>query len=175
MLEFTAGAEFLCNAKLRLFVKSKETFDNYRHKTALIIGNHSFQFDFIGYLLLADIFNALGSSKAVGKKALRTIPMFGWSFIFGESILLQRNWNKDCKNIGPQLDKLIKSEIPCQLFLFPEGTRFTKEKHQAGIVFAKENNIPYQYKYHLIPRVKGFVYTLRHYRNNCKYNDIVEH
>lgn len=37
-----------------------------------------------------------------------------------------------------------------------EGTRFTKEKHDASVQFAKERNLV-PLKHHLIPRAKGFV------------------
>lgn len=43
-----------------------------------------------------------------------------------------------------------------QLLIFAEGTRFTKEKHEASLKFAKEKNLPLL-KHHLTPRVKGFI------------------
>ena len=44
---------------------------------------------------------------------------------------------------------------PCWLLLYPEGTRFSKEKHEASIEFAREKQIQ-PMRQHLIPRPKGF-------------------
>ena len=43
-----------------------------------------------------------------------------------------------------------------QMLLFAEGTRFTKDKHEASMKFAAERGLP-QLKRHLIPRTRGFI------------------
>lgn len=43
--------------------------------------------------------------------------------------------------------------------LFPEGTRFTAEKHQASQKFARDKGLP-ELKHHLSPRTKGFIASL---------------
>ncbi|KAJ6218656.1 hypothetical protein RDWZM_009813 [Blomia tropicalis] len=48
------------------------------------------------------------------------------------------------------------------MFLLPEGTRYTKEKYEASLKFAKENNLDINLKHHLIPRIKGFQSSLSH-------------
>lgn len=45
------------------------------------------------------------------------------------------------------------------MLLFPEGTRFTPEKHQASLKFAREKGLP-ELKHHLTPRTKGFVASI---------------
>lgn len=45
------------------------------------------------------------------------------------------------------------------MLLFPEGTRFTEEKHQASLKFAKEKGLP-ELKHHLTPRTKGFIASI---------------
>ena len=42
-----------------------------------------------------------------------------------------------------------------QLIVFCEGTRFTKEKHEASVEFARRNG-HHPLKHHLLPRTKGF-------------------
>lgn len=49
------------------------------------------------------------------------------------------------------------------LLLFAEGTRFTKAKYEAGVQFAHERNLQVL-KHHLIPRTRGFRFTVRHMR-----------
>ena len=44
-----------------------------------------------------------------------------------------------------------------------EGTRFTKEKHEASRRFAEEKGLPVL-KHHLTPRTKGFTTSLPHLR-----------
>jgi lysophosphatidic acid acyltransferase/lysophosphatidylinositol acyltransferase len=41
------------------------------------------------------------------------------------------------------------------MIITPEGTRFTKEKHETSLKFAKEKNIE-PFNHHLIPRAGGF-------------------
>lgn len=50
-----------------------------------------------------------------------------------------------------------------QLLLFAEGTRFTKEKHEASLKFAVEKNLPLL-NHHLTPRVKGFTTSIPYMR-----------
>lgn len=45
------------------------------------------------------------------------------------------------------------------MLLFPEGTRFTPEKHKISEEFAQQKNLK-QLKYHLQPRTKGFIASL---------------
>jgi lysophosphatidic acid acyltransferase/lysophosphatidylinositol acyltransferase len=47
--------------------------------------------------------------------------------------------------------------------LFAEGTRFTEEKHEASLIFAKEKNLPLL-KHHLTPRTKGFTTSIQFMR-----------
>lgn len=53
-----------------------------------------------------------------------------------------------------------------QLLLYPEGTRFTKKKHEAAVEFARSKNLPVL-KHLLQPRTKGFQY-LRQRIKVCK-------
>lgn len=113
--------------------------------------------------------NTMGAGKAFTKVELKRMPIFGWSFFFGEFIFLQRNWKEDEKRIGPAIDQLVAHPFPITLLLLPEGTRFTSEKYQAAMKFVEERKIPINLKYHLLPRVKGFAATLGHLQKNRKF------
>jgi lysophosphatidic acid acyltransferase/lysophosphatidylinositol acyltransferase len=99
--------------------------------------------------------------KAITKNSIRWIPVIGWNWFLSEYIFLERNWKRDLLNFGKSLDKIMSYEDPISLFLMPEGTRFTKSKFEASIQFAKQRGLPLL-KYHLLPRVKGFAFCIRH-------------
>lgn len=95
------------------------------------------------------------------------MPIIGWSFHFGEFIFLERNWEKDSKIMQGCLNNLKEYEDKICLLLFAEGTRFTKEKHEASCKFAESRGLT-PLKYHLLPRTRGFTYTVQNLKDNCK-------
>ncbi len=52
-----------------------------------------------------------------------------------------------------------------QLLFFPEGTRFTAEKHAASMEFASKSRLPHL-KNLLIPRTKGFFAITQELKHN---------
>lgn len=54
-----------------------------------------------------------------------------------------------------------------QLLFFPEGTRFTKEKHAVSMDFAAKAGLPHLDNL-LIPRTKGFFAITQELRHNFK-------
>lgn len=95
------------------------------------------------------------------------MPIIGWSFHFGEFIFLERNWEKDSKIMEDCLNNLKEYEDKICLLLFAEGTRFTKDKYEQSCKFAEDRGLT-ALKYHLIPRTRGFTYTVNHLKNECK-------
>lgn len=87
----------------------------------------------------------------------------GYAWKFGESVFLERNWEKDKEIIGNQLKELVNYPDPMWLLLMAEGTRFTKEKHEASTAFAKEKGLPVLL-HHLTPRPRGFISSLPYLR-----------
>lgn len=95
------------------------------------------------------------------------MPIIGWSFHFGEFIFLERNWEKDSKIMENCLNHLKEYEDKICLLLFAEGTRFTQTKYEQSCKFAEDRGLT-ALKYHLIPRTRGFTYTVNHLKNECK-------
>lgn len=168
LAETTIFLEYYCGAQFRLFFANQETKDKFANEHCLVIGNHRFQVDAFFYWFCCQMTHSLGSAKAYAKDELRWMPIIGWAFVFGDFIFLKRNWREDSKSIGPALDRLMSYPFPYVLLILPEGTRFTPEKHQASLTYAKEHNIPVNLKYHLVPRVKGFANSLRHLQSKRK-------
>ena len=84
------------------------------------------------------------------------VPLLGWAMWFNEFGFLTRSKSKkDLATLHRASAHFKTYNEPVWLLLYPEGTRFTPEKHQASIEFAKEKNVAH-YKNLLIPRPKGF-------------------
>ena len=81
-----------------------------------------------------------------------------WSM--AESILVDRDWQKDKNTIGRAVKALQDFPDPINLLLFAEGTRYSTEKHAIGIDYALKNNLSLL-QHHLWPRSKGFVQTIK--------------
>ncbi|CAG2111654.1 unnamed protein product, partial [Medioppia subpectinata] len=116
--------------------------------------------------LVSNKFNVLGGCKAFGKKDLRYTPIIGWTFFFGEYIFLERNWVKDSMNIGSGIDRLMAHKHPVILMIAAEGTRFTAQKYETSMKFAADRQLGVHYNHHLLPRVKGFAYSVKHLKQN---------
>lgn len=51
------------------------------------------------------------------------------------------------------------------MLLYAEGTRFTKDKYEASVKYAKSKGL-IELKQHLLPRTKGFSLGLPTFRHN---------
>ena len=159
--------EWHCGVRYRLFFADEETRRQFGREQSFAIGNHRFQIDAIFYWLTCEITNILGSSKAFAKADLRYLPILGWAFWFGDFIFLRRNWKDDSETIGPGIEKIMKYPFSTTLLMLPEGTRYTKEKYEAGKAYIKEKNLDVNLKHHLLPRIKGVEKALRTYQEKC--------
>ena len=102
----------------------------------------------------------LGAVKTVIKDVAKWIPGFGWTMYLANWPFLKRKWTEDKSYLQKKLQTYAELDhLPLQIWLFPEGTRWTKKKHAAAVKFARERKlcggwIP---EYTMVPRVKGFV------------------
>ena len=111
----------------------------------------------------------LGQCKAFVKAVVAKFPILGWSMWFNEFVFLSRSKaGNDLSKIRKSMDHLrgqltiffnflsfLAYSIPVWLLLYPEGTRYTKEKHDQSMEFAKEKGLK-TLKHLLLPRPKGF-------------------
>jgi lysophosphatidic acid acyltransferase / lysophosphatidylinositol acyltransferase len=82
-------------------------------------------------------------------------------------VFLLRSFDKDKVVIEENMDDILQYPDNSWTVMTAEGTRFTKEKHDASVKFAMERNL-IPLKHHLIPRAKGFVTCvpfLKKYKN----------
>ncbi|OWF45925.1 1-acyl-sn-glycerol-3-phosphate acyltransferase delta-like isoform X2 [Mizuhopecten yessoensis] len=159
--QFTCIAQWWSGCDIILYIDQKDRlFAGKEH--ILVLMNHTYEIDWLMLWILSERYGVLGGAKVYGKNMLRYIPLIGWAWYFTECIFLMRNWAKDKKIIADTIKELL--DFPDQywftLLLFPEGTRFTPEKHEASLKFAREKGLP-EFKHHLLPRTKGFSYTIQ--------------
>lgn len=152
-------AEWWSGTEIYAYI-DKNDFDKYYGKEhAYCIMNHKFEIDWLMGWMFCDKIRCLGNAKAYAKKIIQYIPTLGWCWKFSEFVFLERSFDKDRDIINKQITELVDHPDPIWLLLFPEGTRFTAEKHQASLRFAKEKGLP-ELKHHLSPRIRGFIASL---------------
>ncbi|GLV40868.1 1-Acylglycerol-3-phosphate O-acyltransferase 4 [Carabus blaptoides fortunei] len=115
-------------------------------------------------LSLSDKANCSGNSKTFIKNVVQYTPGFGMVLYFADYVCLHRSFEKDKIIIENTIASIMEYPDPIWLVLYPEGTRFTKAKHEIAIKYAEQNGLP-QLKHHLNPRTKGFLTSLSPMRN----------
>jgi len=163
-----AIAEWWSHSTITLYYGDEESRRYFGNEHCFGVANHRYELDAPFLWMACEKAKCLGSAKAFGKKELKAVPIVGWTFFFGEYVFLARNWEKDSKNIEPSLDKLMAHKDNILLMIAAEGTRFTKDKYEASVQFAKDRGLNVNYKHHLLPRIKGFAYSVRYLKANRK-------
>lgn len=129
--------------------------------------NHSYEIDWLLGWLVIEKFGCLGNARGFIKNVIKYIPIAGWFFGFAEHMFLQRSFDKDKVVIEENMNDILQYPDNSWTVMTAEGTRFTKEKHDASVKFAMERNLV-PLKHHLIPRAKGFITCvpfLKKYKN----------
>ncbi|CAG2102137.1 unnamed protein product [Medioppia subpectinata] len=163
--QIVAITEWWSESRVRMFFADEDSRRSHGKNHTLYVMNHRYELDWLYAWMVLDKYNALGNAKSFAKKSLRWLPIVGWGWVLDEFIFLDRDWKKDSVNLPKALDQLMAYESPIALLLFSEGTRFTQSKYENSIEFAKQRGLP-QLKYHLLPRTKGFAFTIRHIKEN---------
>jgi len=160
--QITFVAQWWSGSDCSLIVENLIDFENVGKEHAVVIMNHKYDIEWLMTWILSERFHILGGTKIYGKSSLRMVPLIGWAWTFTESIFLKRDWEKDKVILERDLCRVAEypSSVPVTLLLFCEGTRFTKEKHEASNAIARKKGIP-ELKHHLLPRTKGFVHSMR--------------
>ncbi len=132
---------------------------------SILLANHRCATEQLVNGSLANYLVSLGNLRTFMKKSLSYLPILGWTWALQENVLLERNLKKDQDKLGKHLFSLLRHSDPFIFNFFPEGTRFTKEKHTAGMKIAKEKGL-IELQHHLLPRTKGFVTFVQNLKKN---------
>ena len=153
---------FLCDwwSGARLFYYCEpELLEATGSENALCIMNHHYEVDWLYGWMVGDRAGVLGNCRVYIKKMIQYVPIIGWAWCFSDTLFLARDWAQDQSTLDKCLVDLQDYPSPVWILLFPEGTRYTKQKYEASRQFAEKKNLPLL-KHHLVPRTKGFTYTL---------------
>uniref|UniRef100_A0A1B0EYC0 Phospholipid/glycerol acyltransferase domain-containing protein n=1 Tax=Phlebotomus papatasi TaxID=29031 RepID=A0A1B0EYC0_PHLPP len=154
------------NSRVILYIDPEDQKKYFGQEHVMGLMNHTYEIDWLVGWSFCEKIGVLGNCKAYAKKVIQYLPIIGWAWKFSEFVFLERSFDKDKELIGRQLANLLAYPDPIFLLLTPEGTRFTKEKHEASVKFAKEKGTT-ALTYHLIPRSRGFTTSLPHLRGKC--------
>ncbi|GLV44600.1 1-Acylglycerol-3-phosphate O-acyltransferase 3 [Carabus blaptoides fortunei] len=133
---------------------------NYLGKEhAFSIVNHCTDIEWLFSGIVSERVGCSGNFKAYIKRLIQYWPAIGWCLFLSESVFLSRTFDKDKEIIGKQISELVDHPDPIWLLLFPEGTRYTPNKHEVSVKYARERGLPV-FKHHLTPRVNGFLASL---------------
>merc|ERR1712183_100282 len=147
-------SEWIGDYKLNL-IADEETLATVNKQHSLWMLNHRYQVDWIALQMIGNYYGMIQNMKGVGKHSLLCLPIVGWTLYYNEFILVKRNFAQDKHIIERSMEALSTHKDPFALIVFCEGTRFTREKHEASVEFARKNNYSVL-KHHLLPRTKGF-------------------
>jgi len=136
-----------------------EVLNRLAKEHAVCLMNHHYELDWLYGWMVGDRAGVLGNCRVYGKKILKYVPIVGWCWNMSDVVFLERNWEKDKLNLSSKLNSLMDYPSPVWILLFPEGTRYSVEKHEASQEFAASRGLPVL-KHHLIPRTKGFSFTV---------------
>jgi len=143
-----------CSKEMQRKIQTKDVQEH-----ALFLMNHHTELDWLYSWMMADRLSILGNCRAFAKDSLKYIPIIGWSWAMSDMVFLKREWDNDQETMRKTLNNLLQFPSPVWLLLFPEGTRFTPDKHKASLQFATKSGLPHL-KHHLTPRTKGFSYIM---------------
>uniref|UniRef100_A0A1I8H886 PlsC domain-containing protein n=1 Tax=Macrostomum lignano TaxID=282301 RepID=A0A1I8H886_9PLAT len=170
--QFTMLSQWYANSKIRMFVRPEQV-PHLGTEHSIVIMNHRYETDWMLGWCAVERLGMLGSSKMVGKKVLKFIPIIGWSFYFTECMFLSRNLDHDRRVLEYHSKEMISypKEHPVSVLFFPEGTRFTEAKLAAcNEVAAAKGLSPMRHL--LLPRTRGFILLLQSLkgRASCIYD-----
>ena len=132
------------------------------HESSLLVCNHvASHGDWAPIYSLVARQKGLGGFKCVVKDIVKWIPGFGWCMWLLNWPLLKRNWAGDKLYLQQKLRAYGQIDnVPLSLLIFPEGTRWTEQKHAAAVEYAKERKLHVPV-HTMIPRYKGFQALVR--------------
>lgn len=135
-------------------MKIRVTGELPAHEGALVISNH-LTHDWVCMYGVAYRMGTLGFVRTVIKKIVSYVPGFGWAMRMCYWPFVSRDFNRDEKVLRKLFTLYKASESPVQVWIFPEGTRFSARKLQASQAYAASKGYPV-WKHVMLPKHRGF-------------------
>jgi len=118
----------------------QETLASLGKDHAIILMNHHYELDWLFGWMVGDRAGLLGNCRVYAKAMIQYVPVLGWAWTMSDTVFLERKWERDEAVLRAGLEELQDYPHPVWVLLFPEGTRKTEEKYQAGREVAEGKN-----------------------------------
>mgnify|MGYP000297629202 CR=1 FL=1 len=146
----------------------KELINQNTHLVDIVICNHITTIDF---LIVISYLKYLGitSTNILLNYKVKNLLGIGLVAYANTDIKVFRNWELDQDNMLKQIEKFnnnvsSKKEV---LIIFPEGTRYTKDKFDIAQNFSKSKGIPV-YDNLLVPKARGLWFLINNFKKANK-------
>jgi hypothetical protein len=134
---------------------SSKTYQDFGKKHHLIMINHIYDSDFMIFLKLLSHFNLQGNAKGFANYHFENIFLIGFASKLMDFTYIKKTWEENKSIVETAMKKYISYPKNVAIVIAPEGHIFTKSWHATSIELSKSKNLK-PYKYHLLPKVKGF-------------------
>uniref|UniRef100_A0A6C0J6E4 Phospholipid/glycerol acyltransferase domain-containing protein n=1 Tax=viral metagenome TaxID=1070528 RepID=A0A6C0J6E4_9ZZZZ len=134
----------------------------------IIIANHINTIDFVLNNVIVNYFDKKNFNFIISKK-VTYLPGLGFLLSSSTDIKLNRKLLEDKDNIVNSIKKIRNGII----ILFPEGTRFTPEKHKLAKEYSTKNKLPV-FKNTLYPKMKGIHLIINILRENNRLGNLID-
>ncbi|XP_062505884.1 1-acyl-sn-glycerol-3-phosphate acyltransferase delta-like isoform X2 [Corticium candelabrum] len=165
---FTWVLDYWGSQEMRIFSDEDLSYEELSRFNKVAILNHRGDIDWMLGIALCDRLGILQSVKCVTKDFAKYLPTMGWNFWFSEFAFLKRKFEADHSRLAEAARCWNSYDFPWTLCFYPEGTRFTEEKHQKSCEYARKKGLP-ELKHHLLPRTKGFNILIREFKDHVPY------
>ena len=85
--------------------------------------NHKYDVDWVFGWVICQQLNLLGGSKVVLKDSLKYVPIFGWSWMFGEFVFVKRVWDTDYKTLVKDMENIFDypKDLPYSVIMLKQS------------------------------------------------------
>ena len=146
----------------------KELINQNTDLVDIVICNHITTIDFLIVMVYLKYFNITNYNFILNYK-VKHIVGFGIIMYANSDIKVFRNWEQDQESMKKQIEKFNKNKSLKKqiLIIFPEGTRYTKEKFEIAQEFSKSKGIPI-YDHLLVPKARGLWFLINSFKKANK-------
>ena len=153
---------FGANIKINTVLNDMKMLEHFEGQPfSLMVVNHPTVIDLLFCVNLHQRLGFPPAYKFLAAKMVKNLfPTFGLSNEFVGNIAVNRSWKKDKLELSKKLNNTLASEGQLALVYWPEGAFWTSIKRKKAIEYAESRGIR-PFKYHLVPRTKGFNVILK--------------
>ena len=159
LVDFT---RYFCgNIKINIILDDMRILEHFeRQPFSVFVVNHP---NYIDPLYALSLYHRLGFPSAYRYLTAHIkyiFPTFGVSNELFGNLFVGRSWKQDKLELSKQLNNLLSSEKQLAVIYWPEGYVFSSDRHKRATEYSESKEIK-PFKYHLVPKTKGFNLILK--------------